>query len=802
MFFMVESLRREQSTRLGSILYATPIRTSALILGKVLANGVIAAVTVLAVFATCAVLLIIQGTVPLDVGPYALVYGLLLGPTVLIWSAFVAMVFAVTGNRFTTYAIAIGALIAGAIQLGLGKMTWVWNWSLEGALRWSDIAPFEPDRTPLVLNRLLVLTAAVFFVVVAVRLFPRRSFDDMRILQRLHPARLLKTCLLLLPFAVAPIALGIVLQRGINAGPQGAGVETWSKNYWRRNHATWLDVPLPDVARSDVDLELEPGRRWFHTRGTFELANGTEQSLATIPLTGGPHWKQTRWTLNGEAYEPEDRQGLHLFTLPEPLAPGERCTVGFDFEGEFPAGFTRNGDASMEFIVPTGIVLTSTTPSFVPVVGYMEGIGVDKKNRYDSREYPADFHEGVTGALFGPDRPQLTRVRITAPEEYTMNSVGIMTDSSVKNGKRTVTWESDYPVDTFNVIGGRWVVRRGEGTAIFHHPEHDYNIDEMIEALDGARRHYSQWFHPYPWAELKLSEFPALAPYAQGFATNITFSEGAGFLAESDAQSNVPFLVTAHEAAHQWWGGLLVPGDGPGGNLLSEGTSHFSTILLFEAARGLQQRIEFCRMIEERYCVKRVVDAERPLVEIDGSRDGDGTVTYDKAGWVFWMLLEQMGRENAMRGLSSFFARYVDNRDHPVLQDFIAHMRSFALDPVAYQEFVDQWFFDVVLPEYDLREVVRGPEDGGEGGTEVRLVVRNAGTGRMPVVISAERGVRFPSAGNVAAEPFRDSRTTVVLGAGEEREVRIRCDFEPERIVVDPDAVTIQNDRKGAIHRF
>jgi hypothetical protein len=456
----------------------------------------------------------------------------------------------------------------------------------------------------------------------------------------------------------------------------------------------------------------------------------------------------------------------------------------------------------MEFIVPSGIVLTSATPSFVPVVGYMEGIGVDDDNQYDSREYPDDFYEGVTKALFGPDLPQRTRVRITAPKEYTMNSVGVMTDSFVKNGKRTVTWESDHPVDTFNVIGGRWAVRRGEGTAIFHHPDHDYNIDEMIEALDGARSHYSQWFHPFPWTELKLSEFPALASYAQGFATNIAFSEGVGFLAESDPRINVAFMVTAHEAAHQWWGGLLVPGDGPGGNLLSEGTSHFSTILLFETVKGLQQRIEFCKRIEERYCNKRVVDSERALVEIDGSRDGDATVTYDKAGWVFWMLLEHMGRENTLQGVRSFIAHYVGNRDHPVLQDFIAHLRPFAPDPVAYQEFVEQWFFDVVLPEYELQDVVRAPGDGETGIWDVRLVVRNDGTGRMPAEISAERGVRFPSEEGHSAESFRDSRVKIILGAGEQREVQIHCDFEPERIVVDPDGLILQNDREGAIHRF
>ena len=61
-------------------------------------------------------------------------------------------------------------------------------------------------------------------------------------------------------------------------------------------------------------------------------------------------------------------------------------------------------------------------------------------------------------------------------------------------------------------------------------PGHRYNVDEIRECLDAARRYYSEWFFPYPWKELKLSEFPAWPRYAQGFPTNITFSEGVGFL--------------------------------------------------------------------------------------------------------------------------------------------------------------------------------------------------------------------------------------------------------------------------------
>ena len=82
-------------------------------------------------------------------------------------------------------------------------------------------------------------------------------------------------------------------------------------------------------------------------------------------------------------------------------------------------------------------------------------------------------------------------------------------------------------------------------------------------------------------------------------------------------------MVTAHEAAHQWWGNILTPGEGPGGDILSEGMAHFSTILLIEGEKGERARIEFCKRIEERYGDARQVDSERPLVKVDGSRAGD-----------------------------------------------------------------------------------------------------------------------------------------------------------------------------------
>lgn len=207
---------------------------------------------------------------------------------------------------------------------------------------------------------------------------------------------------------------------------------------------------------------------------------------------------------------------------------------------------------------------------------------------------------------------------MSGPAYFRYNSVGTLVRESVQGGRRTSVWVSDQPVNIFNIVGGRWQVRKGEGMAVYFDASHPYNVETIGRTLDAARNYYSEWFRPYPWRELKLSEFPNLATYAQGFPTNITFSEGVGFLIKDEPGASMARLVTAHEAAHQWWGNLVAPGKGPGGELVSEGTAHFSTLLLIEQLEGPRGRIDFCRRVEEAYNNGRSPDSERPLVKTDG----------------------------------------------------------------------------------------------------------------------------------------------------------------------------------------
>jgi hypothetical protein len=75
--------------------------------------------------------------------------------------------------------------------------------------------------------------------------------------------------------------------------------------------------------------------------------------------------------------------------------------------------------------------------------------------------------------------------------------------------------------------------------------------------------------------------------------------------------------------------------------------------------------------------------------------------------------------------------------------------------------------------------------------------VTNKGKATMPVAIAASKGDRFDEKG-VAKADYKDARETLTLAAGETKDVTVHCDFDPDRVVVDPDAVVLQLRRKTA----
>jgi len=801
LFYTTESLQREKTTGFAAIAYGTPLRTGALLAGKAAANTVLGLAIVLACLLGSLGILVAERRVPVELWPFAIVWGLLLVPTFLVWTAFVCCVQAVTANRYATYAIGLATMIGSGWAQARGHMSWVWNWDLWGVLRWSDIATLEYDRGSLILNRVLWLGMAALFAVLAVRLFERRERDATRLVHRLSPGPLLASMRGYAPWLLVPALAAGALGLRVHNGYQGGVAKKLQKDYWAKNIETWKRAPAPELAAVDMAIDLDPARQKLAVRGWYDVVNHTDAPLARFPVTVNPDWKDLCWSLDGESLRTENRAALHIVTLQHPLAPNATARLGFAYSGHQPGGSSRNGGSKMEFILPESIVLTALGhPTMAPQLGYNPEVGVeDDRNKSDPREYAADWYEGVTpagipmaGAWFD------CHLRVTVPASLQVNATGEPVSDRVVNGRRITEWRTDHPVRMFNVIAGRWQKREQPGVAVYYDARHPYNVDEMLSALAAARRWYGEWFAPYPWKTLRLSEFAGLPTYAQAPPGNISFSENIGFLSQYKPEANAAFWITAHEAAHQWWPNLAMVGDGPGTEVLSEGMAHFSTILLCEQARGLEQRMAFCRGIEDRYAHRRVKDSERPLVRLDGALPGDSRIIYDKGGFALWMLFRAMGRDAGLAGLREYLARFRDSQDHAALEDLLAILRTHAPDSVAFDSLSTMWFREVVVPEYKVDDA--SVSRAGDRWL-VTATVRNAGTSTMPVEIAAARGERFPHDKH-GAKAYDDARATVTLGPGDRRTVTIACAFEPEKVVVDPDVTVLMLERQKAEYRL
>ena len=823
LYYSVESLIREHRHGLAGLINSSPAPTSAILTGKVLANGALAGLIALGAFLGALIVLAYQFFTTgiwfgLQPGVFLLIWGLLLAPTLIIWSAFVMVIFSLTRNRYATYALCLAALSGTGLATRWGYMNWATQWHLWNGVRWSELDRLGFARGEITWNRILTLCATVVLLALSLRFYPRRLNDARGVADRFSPWRLLCSSLPILGLAVPTLLIAGGMLFAMRRGPEGGPAVSLAKDYWKQNVSTWKSAPSAALDKVNASVDLYPERRSFRVKGEYVLRNRSQADMDAVALTVRTHLRVESWTVDGaeiQAVKPierdgrpsiENRSGLMVVRPAKPLAPDATCRVGFDLQGTFPSGWSKTQTGAGTFVLPSGVVLTSFDGSFIPLVGFMDGVGLEDKDQPEAREYADDHYRQRVDPEFGPAWGTSMEMTITAPEDWTVNCVGEPGPQTTSDGRKSTMWKTTEPIRFFNIVGGpaSLVETRGKESTVFHDRKHAFHTERMAEVLDAARKHYGEWFHPYPWKSLRLTEFPGLSSYAQGFPGNITFSESIGFLAlkaEKGEADTVDFIV-AHEAAHQWWGNILTPGKGPGGNVLSEGMANYSAAMLVEKMRGIKTRRALMTKFEREYVQQRNPDRERPLHKVDGSRPGDTTIIYNRGGWVFFMLMEQMGRERMLAGLRKFILQFKNGPDFPLIEDLVESLRPHAPNAGKFDNFASQWLLGKALPEFGLGAVRH--EVDGSGKHLTTGTITNTGTGTVEVEVALVPPADDPSKKETeeleTADKPREpgSIQTVTVGPGQTVYWKLTSAFKPAEVIVDPDVKVLQMARKLA----
>lgn len=843
----IEALHRERVQQIAGMFFSTPVKSGALVLGKILAvTGVMLFIIVGAALITGVFQAALHGTVPRpDV--YALSLGVLLLPGVLFFIALASFLTAFLRSRMGAYACLIVFSILYAIGLFTGWLDWRGKVIPTSLVVHSDITGLRPYVEELLLNRVLVGCVTLVLLILTVLFFPR---TDRTRTERVSWRRLRRGKLALVAFAaliITAIGSSTWLARNMNQGLDADWREDRIEDYALRNRARWgrEDVALPEYSALDFDIEFFPDERRFALGGRFDFVNLTEQPITVLPLTMNLDWEIEPEghiflsdPANGGDDEPrvKDRNGLYEVRLPEPLLPNDEVSLWIRYDGAMSPGARRASGGFEQWILEDAIfVHTFPGQSIIPAIGYLEpdsgdtDTADDELNEGQMAEHYHDDHASSGGAKRAMD----VAVRVTVPDDLTAICVGNLLEKTVADGKATFSYRTDHPVYFYALMAGRFEQKSVGDCTVYYHPDHDQNIDDIATALDQSRRFYSAIFSAFPFEELRIVEFPRVAGFAMGFPTLIPFSELLGFLTRSDdGISNINFMVTAHEVAHQWWGTITWPAEVPGSPFLTEALAHYSTLLMEERfngrVAGRNRRLSF----ERAYLSGRRKDVERPVVRIDGSEPGDQVTWYNKGGLVFWMTSERIGRDNLVQALRDYVVEFSFQEDHPTIHDLLRHIRAKA--GPGHEEFLRQTFYEVVLPR---PEIVAARVSRSDRGYSTTVELKNNGTGTVSLDVEvANRGLLTGEIGAMPApirlarddledplgwvteaepaeqeagdapdeetEPYLSVRKRVTLAAGESLEIQLDSEFEPGNVLLDPDAQVLMQGRNQASRKL
>ncbi len=306
-----------------------------------------------------------------------------------------------------------------------------------------------------------------------------------------------------------------------------------------------------------------------------------------------------------------------------------------------------------------------------------------------------------------PNDRLTTETILTVPEEWLAISNGkLIGVTDAANGLKTWTWRESQPSSTylFTVVAGEFVewkdTWRNMPVTYYAPKDRGDRLASDYGHTPAMIEHFSTTLGvDYPWekySQAMVDDFIA-GGMENSSATTNTASSLRNPVLEKEYIEGEDELIS-HELAHQWFGDLVTTKDW--GNLwLNEGFATFMESVWTEQQFGKDQADY------DRWQASRNWNASRssfatPMVrhDFDDSSEFDGSIVYNKGGWVLYMLRHQLGSEQFYAGLKHYLET---NRGKNVMTyDLIKAIEEATNRNV--DQFFDQWVYGAGAPKLDV----------------------------------------------------------------------------------------------------
>lgn len=695
---------REREHKTDELIGVTPVSNTVLFFSKYLGLVGVAALLLLLMSLTGILIQVFQGFYGIDIGQY-LKESLMLLVSDMVVIGLCLAVQVISPNKYLGFFLALIPIMFTRIIFGLLE----WNFSLYlfnssgPSMPYSDMNGFGHTTGVWLIYKAYWLAIILFLCLLALTLYARGKEKGLKARYRLSkgsagPAFRLALLALLLS-AVGTGAYIYYNTRVLNEYTTGKESEARAVVF-EKKYKRYEKVPQLRIVATSANVDIFPSERSVRVKGYYYLRNKHSFPIDTlyVDYAGGNksyyHFSRLQPAVPAQQIAADQEFGVRIFKLDQPVQPGD--SIRFDFEVLYkPAGFQNDGTETD--IVYNGTFFNNMT---FPGIGYnASGELASNKARKKYGLLPKPRMAPVTDSLarmntYISNDADWIRFETTVSTSADQIAIapGYLQKEWTRDGRRYFQYKMDSPILNFYAyLSAAYQVKRDKwhdvNIEIYYQKGHEYNLDRMIKGVKKSLDYYTANFSPYQHRQVRILEFPRYASFAQSFPNTIPFSEAVGFIARVDDKDpekiDVPFYITAHEVAHQWWAHQVIGGNVQGSVLMSETMSQYSALMVMEKEYGKQAMKKFLKYEMDKYLLGRTMENKKevPLMLCENQ----GYIHYNKGSVIMYALRDYLGEERLNTALKAYIERYkFQEPPYTNAIEFVDYLRAATPDSLKY----------------------------------------------------------------------------------------------------------------------
>jgi ABC-2 type transport system permease protein len=629
----------------------------------------------------------------------------------------------IINNKYLGHFVMVLYYVATIALPNLGLQNYLYRFGHTPPYIFSDLNRYGPFAAPLFWYHLYWAIFAIALAIVTNLLWLRGTEGSLRTRLHLTAQRLSHP-------AIAGLTICLVLFLAVgsyifyNTGVLNTYRTSWrvaeDRAQYEKKYRQYKDLPHPRITDVKMNVDLDPGKSAV-IDGTMMLENKTSANIDRVAVTVWPmdlaplprghiHIKKLEFAGGQTPLLKDDVLGFYIYQLPTPLPPHGRVALDFSLKFEN-VGFV-NSDPNTD-IAGNGSFLNS---GYAPFIGYWQDIeltddstrhkhGINTLKRMPKLEDVAARNDN--GISNEADWITFEGTVSTDPDQIAIMP-GYLQKEWVENGRRYFYYKMDAPILAITSMNSaRYAVRRDKwrdvNLEIYYQPGHEFDLDRMMDGMKSSLEYCSTNFSPFQFHQERIIEFPRYDTFAESFPNTIPFSEAIGFITYVDPKDpeaiDIPFYVTSHEVAHQWWAHQVMSANVEGGTAIVETLAQYSALMVMQHRYGPRSMRKFLRYELETYLRGRSQERneEPPLERVDQNQ---GYIHYGKGAVVMYAMQDYIGEQNVNKALADFVKEYAfKGPPYPTSLDLISYLKKYT--PPEYQYLYEDLWETVTL--YDNR---------------------------------------------------------------------------------------------------